>query len=136
MMPTPIDQHKFNDDLLLHDSDRKLAADKYPSIYHVLDHPELRQLFSEYDEPASRAKRNGLRAGIWAIGLGFGALAMAALEILKHPAADRLAANGPGEDWGSIALAGVSFTLALLCFLIGSAACCPPAASASGCIAG
>jgi hypothetical protein len=121
MMPTPIDDHKFNDDLLLHDSDRRLAASKYPSVFHVLDHPELRQLFSEYDEPASRAKRNGLRAGIWAIGLGFGALAMAALEILKHPAADRLAANVPGEDWRSIALAGVSFTLALLCFLIGSA---------------
>jgi membrane protein implicated in regulation of membrane protease activity len=45
---------------------------------------------------------------------------MAALEILKHPAADRLAANVSGEDWGSIALAGVSFTLALLSFLIGS----------------
>jgi len=73
MMPTSIDEHKFNDDLLLHDSDRKLAAGKYPSIYHVLDHPELRQLFSEYDEPANRAKRNDLRAGIWAIGLGFGA---------------------------------------------------------------
>ena len=51
------DHHKFNDDLLLQDADRKLAQRKYPSIFHALDHPELRDLFCEYDAPANRAKR-------------------------------------------------------------------------------
>src|SRR6516164_10460622 len=76
------DDHKFNDDLLLHDQDRKLALTKYPSIFHVLDHAELRQLFSKYDVPANRAKHTGLMAGILAIGFGFGALGIAALELL------------------------------------------------------
>ena|SRR5215472_1033655 len=70
-MGAPSDDHKFNDDLLLHEEDRRLALMKYPSIFHVLDHAELRQLFSKYDVPANRAKHTGLIAGIWAIGLGF-----------------------------------------------------------------
>jgi hypothetical protein len=64
------DDHKFNDDLLLHEEDRKLASIKYPTIFYALDHPQLRQLFSKYDVPANRAKRVGLIAGLWAIGLG------------------------------------------------------------------
>jgi hypothetical protein len=81
-MISSIDDHKFNDDLLLRENDRKLAAIKYPSIAHVLDYPELRQLFSQYDATANRAKRKGLIAGILAIGFGFGALAIAATEFL------------------------------------------------------
>ncbi len=57
-MLAPSDDHKFNDDLLLHEEDRKLASIKYPTIFHVLDHPQLRQLFSKYDVPANRAKRS------------------------------------------------------------------------------
>ena len=82
-MVASFDDRKFNDDLLLQDADRKLAAKKYPSIFYVLDHPELRQLFSEYDTPAHRAKSTGLKAGLWAIGFGFGALAVAASELLR-----------------------------------------------------
>jgi len=109
-MALSFDDHKFNDDLLLQESDRKLTAKKYPSIFHVLDHPELRRLFSEYDARATRAKRTGLRAGLWAIGFGFGALAVAALElVLAHP-----------EDWIAIAFAVISGLCGLLCFLIGS----------------
>ena len=76
MIGSSVDHHKFNDDLLLHEDDRKLAATKYSSIFHVLDHPELRHLFTNYDNPANRAKRLGLIAGFWAIGLGFAALAV------------------------------------------------------------
>src|SRR5215831_4589514 len=108
-MLAPSDDHKFNDDLLLHDEDRKLALMKYPSIFHVLDHAELRQLFSKYDVPANRAKHTSLLAGIWAIGLGFAALGIAALELLSTQSATY-----------DVALAVISGLLGLLSFLIGS----------------
>jgi hypothetical protein len=75
IMVSPVDDHRLNDDMLRHERDRKLAASKCPSLVHALDHQELRQLFIEYDAPASRAKRTGLMAGLGAIGLGFFALA-------------------------------------------------------------
>jgi hypothetical protein len=106
-MTSPVDDHKFNDDLLLHDSDRRLAQEKYPSIIHVLDHPELRQLFSEYDAPANRAKRKGMRAGLWAVALGLAALAAAAAEItITH------------EEWLSWGLAVISGLFGISSFLI------------------
>jgi hypothetical protein len=103
------DDHKFNDDLLLHEEDRKLALAKYSSIFHVLDHAELRQLFSKYDVPANRAKRTGLMAGILAIGFGFGALGIAALELLYT----QNATNG-------VALAVISGLFGVLSFAVGS----------------
>jgi hypothetical protein len=103
------DDHKFNDDLLLHEEDRKLALAKYPSIFHVLDHAELRQLFSKYDAPANRAKHTGLMAGILAIGFGFGALGIAALELLYTQNA----------TYG-VALAMISGLFGVISFLIGS----------------
>jgi len=72
--------HRFNDDLLLQDTDQNLASHKYPSIVHVLDHPELREIFIQFDEAANQAKRRGRITGFVAIGLGFVALALAALE--------------------------------------------------------
>ena len=60
-MIASFDDHKFNDDLLLQDADQRLAEKKYPSIFHVLDYPELRQLFCEYEAPANRAKSTGLK---------------------------------------------------------------------------
>src|SRR5215471_18370897 len=108
-MLAPSDDHKFNDDLLLHEEDRRLALMKYPSIFHVLDHAELRQLFSKYDVPANRAKRTGLMAGIWAIGLGFGALGIAALELLYAE-----------NTTHGLALAIISGLFGVFSFLIGS----------------
>jgi hypothetical protein len=72
--------HKFNDDLLLTAKDRQSAARKYPTIFHVLDHPELRQLFSHYDKLANTAKRRGRRWGFVAIGLVLFALLIASTE--------------------------------------------------------
>jgi hypothetical protein len=98
-MASPIESHKFNDDLLLDQqsprtfpvqgsprlSDRELAGMKYPTILHVLDHAELRELFSEHDVLANRAKRAGQRAGFRAIGLVGIALAIASAEhLLNH----------------------------------------------------
>jgi len=52
---------------------------------HVLDHPELRECFSLYDDPANRAKRWGRRLGVAAILLVFGALLLASVEhLLPH----------------------------------------------------
>jgi hypothetical protein len=79
-MKPAIEGHKYNDDLLLAREDRELAARKYPAIWHVLDHPELRQLFVTYDGPANRAKRRARKAGLWAIGLVWIALVIASSE--------------------------------------------------------
>jgi hypothetical protein len=84
-MKPAIDGHKFNDDLLLAREDRDLAARKYPAISHVLDHPELRQLFAVYDVPANLAKRRARKAGLLAIGLVWFALVIASSEhFLAH----------------------------------------------------
>jgi len=34
-----VGKRRFDDDLLLEESDRTLAAKNYPSVFHVLDHP-------------------------------------------------------------------------------------------------
>jgi len=81
-MRTPEEKHKFNDDLLLKEEDQKQAARRYPTVSHVLDYPELRSLFSEYDQVANRTKRTGRKTGLFAIGLVFFALALAAGEQL------------------------------------------------------
>jgi len=48
-------QQKFNGDLLLCKKDQDLAAERYPAVLHVLDHPELRDCFTQYDDPANSA---------------------------------------------------------------------------------
>lgn len=65
---------KFNDDLLLTESDRDLALRSFPELFHILDFPELRDVFRKYDVPANRAKRNRRSAGVVAILLGVLAL--------------------------------------------------------------
>jgi hypothetical protein len=118
-MAALLDERKFNDDLLLHEADRKIAARRYSSIYHVLDHPELRELFVRFDKPATQAKRNGLKAGFWAIGLGFLALAIAASELLNlRPMVDTTDTHT--EGWISVSLAIFSGLCGLLSFLIGT----------------
>jgi hypothetical protein len=52
----PVLEHRFNDDLLISDHDQDLAKTEYPEIYHVLDHPDLRDEFLRYDEVANKAK--------------------------------------------------------------------------------
>jgi hypothetical protein len=72
----------FNHDLLLHEPDRLLAQRRYPTIWHVLDHPELRRYFAGRDEVANAAKRRGRHAGLIAIGLGCLAFLSASAEHL------------------------------------------------------
>ena len=72
---------KFNDDLLLLDTDRQRAAQAYPTIIHVLDDPELRDAFLQFDVPANRGKKRSRRLGSIAIILGATAIMGASLEL-------------------------------------------------------
>jgi hypothetical protein len=72
--------HVFNNDLLLPKSDQEKARFEYPAIYHVLDFPELRKVFYEYDKPANEAKAGSWKAGITSIVLIFAALCLASNE--------------------------------------------------------
>jgi hypothetical protein len=114
-MEPAVSAHKFNDDLLLNEQDQNLAARKYPTIFHILNHPELRQTFLQHDEQANRAKRNGRIAGFLAIAFGFIALAIAAVEYpVMHHAGDRFV------DFLRLILAGFSALCGIIGVLIGS----------------
>ena len=75
-------QPTFNDDLLLADVDRKEVARSFPTCMHVLDFPELRQVFDGYDLSANRWKKNLRWAGLVTIALGVIALLGASTEPL------------------------------------------------------
>ena len=75
-------QPTFNDDLLLSDVDRKEVARSFPTCMHVLDFPELRQVFDGYDLSANRWKKNLRLAGLATIALGVIALLGASTEPL------------------------------------------------------
>jgi hypothetical protein len=101
---------KFNDDLLVTPRDRELAADTFPDILHVLDFPELRQLFSSYDVPAKRAKRHRRVIGSVAIIAGVSALLGASVALLH----DNDSAHWPRY------VAGASAVMGVLSLLLGS----------------
>jgi hypothetical protein len=81
-MNTPSADQTFNDDLLLHRGDRDFAARHYKTIFHVLDHPKLRECFDKYDRPANAAKTRSRILGRRAIILGALAMAGASGEII------------------------------------------------------
>ncbi len=78
------DNHRFNSDLLTNSGDIELAAHSYQTLTHVLDHPELRALFTYYDVRANTAKQRSRRAGLLAIFLGTFALLSASAEAFSH----------------------------------------------------
>src|SRR4051812_30592584 len=49
-------EHRFNDDLLASTADQDVIKRLYPDLFHVLDHPELREAFARYNERANKAK--------------------------------------------------------------------------------
>lgn len=71
--------HVFNDDLLINDSDVERSQVLFPKLPPVLDFPELRALFRQYDEQALAARRRAHRWGLVAILFGFIALMSSAL---------------------------------------------------------
>lgn len=76
--------HQFNSDLLTNNGEVEFATQSYPTISHVLDHPELRDLFTAYDASANTAKKRSRRAGLLAIVLGTFALLSASAEAFSH----------------------------------------------------
>jgi hypothetical protein len=80
----PVLEHRFNDDLLISEHDRQLAKDEYSTIYHVLDHPELRDEFLRYDVMATKARLWVHRIGLLAVLLTVMALLGSALMPLLH----------------------------------------------------
>jgi hypothetical protein len=75
-------EHKFNDDLLANDEDRKVIHELYPTLEHVLYHPELIHAFRRYNDLADAAKAVSRKWGRWAIVLAAVAISLAAVEIV------------------------------------------------------
>jgi hypothetical protein len=71
---SPIGEHRYNDDLLASTVDQKAIQIQYPELFHVLDHPELREQFAIYNGLANGAKSKVHRLGLVAIGLAAVAL--------------------------------------------------------------
>ena len=84
MPSAPVLEHRFNDDLLISEHDQDLAKSEYPEIYHVLDHPELREQFLRYDGVANKAKLWVHRIGLLAVVLAVFALLGSAIAPLLH----------------------------------------------------
>jgi hypothetical protein len=80
----PVLEHRFNDDLLISEHDQDLAKAEYPQIYHVLDHPELREEFLKYDGVANKEKLWVHRIGLLAVVLAVLALLGSAITPLLH----------------------------------------------------
>ena len=82
MKSPPNLEHRFNDDLLISDVDQAFAKNKYAEIYHILDHPELRNQFIAYDKLAMRSRSWVQRVGIIAVFLSVLALLGSAITPL------------------------------------------------------
>jgi hypothetical protein len=79
MQTAPTLEHRFNDDLLISDVDQTFAKEHYTTIYHILDHPELREEFLRYDALAIRSRR-------WVHCVGMAAVVLCASALLGSAA--------------------------------------------------
>ena len=66
----------FNDDLLTNAGDLKYAADQFPRVFPILDHPELRIAFVRYEQIANKAH-------LWVHWLGLLAVIFATIALLS-----------------------------------------------------
>ncbi|HJQ33429.1 MAG TPA: hypothetical protein VJ866_14680 [Pyrinomonadaceae bacterium] len=103
--------HRYNDDLLLSKEARERAQQQHATVFHVLDHEQLREAFRRENDAANRAKRQSHVAGFWAV--------LAALIAL---------AGASGEPlWGHLVapwpriIAAVSAALGLVSLLVSAA---------------
>jgi hypothetical protein len=72
---SPDMEHQFNGDMLASAEDQQLAREEYPEIFHILDHPALREEFLWYDEVANTAK-------LWVHRVGLASVVLAAVALL------------------------------------------------------
>lgn len=82
MSETQVANQTFNDDLMLSERDRDLARTSFPTLFPILDFPELRLLFQKYDLQANHARKLRQGAGVVAIILGVISLLAASAEPL------------------------------------------------------
>ncbi|WP_430402020.1 hypothetical protein [Hyphomonas sp.] len=87
---------RFNDELLLSESDRKLAEKRYPRVFFALDHPALREEFQRVDRLANAAKKRSRLIGCLT-------LAFAVASLLTFPL-EPLIASVSGDTITSISL--------------------------------
>lgn len=104
----PNTTQKFNDDLLLTEADRRLACDLFPELAHVLDFPDLRELFVQYEGLANSAKTSRQRAG-------FAAILLALLALLGASVALSETLCAPWSEW----VGGISAVLGVFGMAIG-----------------
>ena len=102
------DGHRYNDDLLLDDANRRAEYDQCPAVTAVLDFPELREVFVPIDKEANRAKRASQAWGFWAV-------VMALLSLLGGSSE---AVWGLLEEPWPVLIAGLSGLLGLLAVLV------------------
>lgn len=95
-----------NDDILLTKPARAMLGQKHLQGLRVLDWPELRQLFSRYEEPANRHGRRDRRLGLASVGLAALGLVLAAFA--------PLAVGGPLARGVGVLAAGLTLTGAAL----------------------
>jgi hypothetical protein len=111
---------RFNDELLLSESDRDLAKMKYPRIFFALDHPNLRAEFERVDKNANAAKTRSRSIGCLTLSFAVGSLLTFPLEPLISSASGN--AISPINLFRTIAIIGaVSGVLAIIFGNIGLA---------------
>ena len=105
---------RYNDELLLSDSDQALAKASFPTVFFAMDHPELRDAFKQIDTRAKKGKTVSRRIGCLA-------LICATLSLLTFPSEPLLNGVWPAlaESQGFIrtmAIVGAVFGLLALIF--------------------
>lgn len=111
----PVGVHIFNDDLLANAPDYIDAKRQFPTIIHVLNHPELQEYFRHFDDLANAGKAKSRRWGARAILMGAIAIALAAAEIILQSYHDNL--DRSIGSWENVLL----WTLAVVAALSGIA---------------
>ena len=103
----------FNDDLLMSKGDLQYAKEQFQEVFHVLDHPELRHKFKEYEAAANRAHGWVHGLGFTAVVCGTAALLSTATEPFWHGAPYERLLNTIFELFGMAAalIAGMSLLL-------------------------
>ncbi len=99
-----------NDDLLLSDEAREAFAARYPELADFFHWPALISLFETHNAQASETRRPRRRFGLWAVGVGFVGLCLAAISPLASALLDGALAASAARilGLGAAALAMIS----------------------------
>lgn len=98
---------KYNVDLLLDPKDREALARRFPQFMFAFDDPDLRALFEQFDQEATKAKRRSRTLGVAAVGLLTLVLIAGSFSTLLY-----------GQPWFRLVV-GVAATLAVIGLVVG-----------------